>query len=211
MSRTRPTCMSESVMYTEELLDRAAAGNHAALSKLVHLWQKRIYNFGLKYFGEHDLAMEITQKTFVTMCAKLHTLKDKAMFKSWLYSIASNYCHDEKRRSARWMQDSAQGLSLREDSLHLRTNPLHSDDTPELQYQKEELAELLKKALATLSEEQRVVVIMKEYEGLKFHEIADILRISENTAKSRLYYGLDNLRKKLQQWNINKETVHYGI
>jgi RNA polymerase sigma-70 factor (ECF subfamily) len=198
-------------MYTEELLESAAKGNHAELTKLVMLWQKRIYNFGLKYFGEHDMAMEITQKTFVTMCTKLHTLKDRTMFKSWLYSIAANYCHDEKRRSARWVQQVDSSTEGSGSLLPLQPIDVHAEDTPDRLYQRAELANLLKRALATLSEEQRVVVIMKEYEGLKFHEIAEILRISENTAKSRLYYGLDNLRKKLQQWNIHKETVSYGI
>jgi RNA polymerase sigma factor (sigma-70 family) len=62
-----------------------------------------------------------------------------------------------------------------------------------------------------VNEEQREVVIMKEYEGLKFREIAEILNISENTAKSRMYYGLDALRKVLEKKNINKETIGYGL
>ena len=62
-----------------------------------------------------------------------------------------------------------------------------------------------------LSVEQREVVIMKEYEGLKFREIAEVLNISENTVKSRMYYGLDGLRKILEKKNINKETISYEL
>jgi RNA polymerase sigma-70 factor (ECF subfamily) len=51
---------------------------------------------------------------------------------------------------------------------------------------------------------------MKEYEGLKFIEIAEILEISENTAKSRLYYGISALRKILVKKNVTKDTVYYG-
>ena len=54
-----------------------------------------------------------------------------------------------------------------------------------------------RKALSMLKEEQRIIVIMKEYEGFKFSEIADILKVSENTAKSRLYYGLTKVEKYL--------------
>lgn len=53
--------------------------------------------------------------------------------------------------------------------------------------------------------------IMKEYEGLKFREIADVLNISENTVKSRMYYGLDSLRKILEKKNINKDTINYEL
>jgi len=69
----------------------------------------------------------------------------------------------------------------------------------------------LQEALLELNDEQREVVIMKEYEGLKFREIAEVLNISENTVKSRMYYGLDGLRKILEKRNINKETIGYGI
>jgi RNA polymerase sigma-70 factor (ECF subfamily) len=73
------------------------------------------------------------------------------------------------------------------------------------------LSDILQKALLELSEEQREVVIMKEYEGLKFREIAEILNISENTVKSRMYYGLDGLKKILEKKNINKNTIGYEL
>ena len=68
---------------------------------------------------------------------------------------------------------------------------------PDSKLQRQELADLIMESLQHLSEEQRIIVIMKEYEGLKFREIADTLEISENTAKSRLYYGLKHLRSML--------------
>jgi RNA polymerase sigma factor (sigma-70 family) len=62
-----------------------------------------------------------------------------------------------------------------------------------------------------LNDEQRVVIIMKEYEGLKFREIADVLGLSENTVKSRMYYGLDRLKKILKRRSITKETIGYEL
>jgi RNA polymerase sigma-70 factor (ECF subfamily) len=84
-------------------------------------------------------------------------------------------------------------------------------DNPEKQLQQAELSDILQSALRELNEEQREVVIMKEYEGLKFREIAEVLNISENTVKSRMYYGLDGLRKILERKNINKETIGYEL
>jgi len=69
----------------------------------------------------------------------------------------------------------------------------------------------LQSCLMQLSQEQREVVIMKEYEGLKFREIAEALNISENTVKSRMYYGLDGLKKILEQKKITKENIGYEL
>jgi RNA polymerase sigma-70 factor (ECF subfamily) len=82
---------------------------------------------------------------------------------------------------------------------------------PESQYQQAELSDILQQALFELSDEQREVVIMKEYEGLKFREIAEVLNISENTVKSRMYYGLDGLKKILERKNITKDTIGYEL
>ena len=68
---------------------------------------------------------------------------------------------------------------------------------------------LLHKALLQLPNDQRVVVIMKEYEGLTFPEIAEILDEPINTVKSRMYYGLRALKKTFDSWNINKEVFNY--
>ncbi len=62
-----------------------------------------------------------------------------------------------------------------------------------------------------INEDQRAVVIMKEYEGLKFREIAEALNISENTVKSKMYYGLESLKRILEKRNINKDTINYEL
>jgi RNA polymerase sigma factor (sigma-70 family) len=82
-------------------------------------------------------------------------------------------------------------------------------ENPERQFRQAELSDLLQQCMMELSDEQREVVIMKEYEGLKFREIAEALQISENTVKSRMYYGLDGLKKILERKNITKETIGY--
>src|SRR5690606_30465743 len=84
-------------------------------------------------------------------------------------------------------------------------------DNPERQYHHAEVSDILQRALMELSDEQREVVIMKEYEGLKFREIAEALNISENTAKSRMYYGLDGLKKILEKKQITKDTLGYEL
>jgi len=194
------------MMQTDALVLQARGGDRHAQGKLMQLWYKRIYNFGYKFFFDHDLAMEVAQKTFISMHRNLPHLQEVGRFKSWLYTIAVNNCREELRR-----KQSRRTVSLGETpgSGPLRVETPHRHENPEHQLRQAELSDLLQQCLLELSEEQRTVVIMKEYEGFKFREIAEALNISENTAKSRLYYGLDGLKKILEQKNLTKESFGY--
>lgn len=191
-----PTLLDIAMNHADRLILKARAGDDDSFNKLVSLWYKRIYNYCFKYAGSHDLAMDITQTTFIVVHQKINQLRDTGSFKPWLYRIAINCSHEELRKQRRIAGLSLSGAGENEGSVGLELQ----DDTryePDAKLQRQEVADLILEALQTLAEEQRMVVIMKEYEGLKFREIAEALEISENTAKSRLYYGLKHLRAKL--------------
>ena len=199
-------------MHSDTLITRAKQGDKNAQGKLVQLWYKRIYNFSYKFFQDHDLAMEAAQKTFISMCRNIEGLQDIARFKSWLYKIAVNYCREEARKTknSRWVPfDSVLNVEAEESPRWEGTSV--RGDNPERKFQQLELSDILQQSLMELSAEQREVVIMKEFEGLKFREIAEVLNVSENTVKSRMYYGLDGLKKILEKKNITKETISYEL
>lgn len=206
------TLLDIAMMHSDTLITRSRQGDQNAQGKLVQLWYKRIYNFSYKFFLDHDLAMEVTQKTFISMCRNLASLQDVARFKSWLYKIAVNYCREEARRKKgnRSLSFDVVWNREAEDSPRWESSG-HRYHNPESQYHQAELSDILQEALLELNDEQREVVIMKEYEGLKFREIAEVLNISENTVKSRMYYGLDGLRKILEKRNLNKDTLGYEL
>lgn len=206
------TLLDIAMMHSDTLITKAQQGDQNAQGKLVQLWYKRIYNFGYKFFMDHDMAMEVSQKTFISMCKNVGGLQDTARFKSWLYKIAVNYCREEarKKKGSRSLSFDVVWNRDAEDSPRWESSGQRHHD-PERQFQQSELSEILQEALYELSEEQREVVIMKEYEGLKFREIAEALNISENTVKSRMYYGLDGLRKILERKNIDKDSMGYEL
>lgn len=206
------TLLDIAMMHSDTLIVRAKAGDQAAQGKLVQLWYKRIYNFGYKFFLDHDMAMEVSQRTFISMCKNLQSLQDLARFKPWLYKIAVNYCREEarKKKGNRALSFDLVWNREAEDSPSWETSGQRHDN-PERQLHARELTEILQNALGELSDDQREIVIMKEYEGLKFREIAEVLNISENTVKSRMYYGLDGLKKILEKKNINKNTIGYEL
>ena len=200
-------------MTDTELIGKFLAGDVNAFNTLVWHWEKRVYNFILRYIGNREESQDICQKTFIRVYRKLNRLRDPERFSTWLYQIAINICRDEiKSRSRKktysldHLQENSNGAQS--DVLNLKTD---SKNEPEQQAHKRDVSDLIGRALQTLPEEQRVVIIMKEYQGLKFTEIADILETSVNTAKSRMYYGIAALRKVFKQWEISKESLRYEM
>ena len=171
---------------TRQLIIQAQKGNQTALNQLFSDWYRRVYNIAYKYFSDAQLAKEISQQTFVVVQEKLSQLKEPATFRVWLYRITTNQCHEYLRKQkTRTNYEEKYGVA------NLKITP----KTPDTLYENNEKAQLIMRAIQQLPEEQRTVLILKEYEGLKFREIAATLGIAENTAKSRLYYGLKALRK----------------
>ncbi len=206
------TLLDIAMMHSDTLIARAREGDKNAQGRLVQLWYKRIYNFSYKYFFDHDQAMEVAQKTFISMHKNLPSLQEVTRFKSWLYTIAVNYCREEvrKKKNSRALSLNQFGAGEAEDSYRWEESH-HRRENPERQLRHSELSDLLQECLMLLPVEQKEVVIMKEYEGMKFREIAEALNISENTVKSRMYYGLDGLKKILEQKRITKETIGYEL
>lgn len=188
-------------MDDAQLIEHYRNGNKDAFNDLVYRWQERIHRFAYRYFADNDEASDITQKTFIKAYYRLDTLKDTGKFSSWIYRIANNICIDETRRNGSKNRDSPEN--------RIENGQLVTDKTPETRLEKNDMEIWMQKALLAIPDDQRTVVILKEYEGLKFREIAEILQESENTVKSRMYYGLKSLRKVFRKWNIEKEALYY--
>lgn len=184
-----------------ELIHRFRSGQHEAFNTLVARWQDRIHHFAYRFFASSDDASEITQKTFIKAYQKLHTLEDVQKFGSWLYTIANRLCLDELKRAGRKRSASYESLKTAP-----QTETVSSADQ---KIMRSEALVLLHRALLQLPVDQRMVVIMKEYEAMTFNEIAEILEEPVNTVKSRMYYGLKALKKTFDAWNINKEVFYY--
>lgn len=196
-----------------DLIENYLAGDLEAFNRLVWRWEKPIYHFIFRMIGEPEAAREISQQTFIRVFKNLKKLKEPEKFRTWIYQIAANLCRDEIRKRQRsnslslekFKEDNENGATLPE---NLISQPRHA---PDIQWGQTEAREIIEQALRKIPEEQRIVIIMKEYQGLKFTEIAEILNQSVNTIKSRMYYGLNALRKIFEQWEIQKEAFEYDM
>ena len=192
-------------MTDAELIRRFRDGESHAFNGLAGRWHRRLYNFILRQVGDREDAQDLCQKVLIKAHRNLRRLRDPGKFSTWIYQIAVNTCMDELRKRRRHPTISLDSMEHGDDSRPDRKKKvLARIDTG---IHECELRDLLNRALQCIPQDQRIVVVMKEYEHLKFTEIAAILKLPVNTVKSRLYYGLNNLRKLFDQWNVTRETI----
>ncbi len=192
-------------MTDVELIKRFLDGDVISFNRLVKRWEKPMYNFIYRNLSNEVIAKDVCQKTFIRVYMKLNKLKDLTKFSSWLYRIALNLCRDELRKNKNRHYVSCDHINAEQNyqPIQLKTD---EDNTPDKIYDKKQIGTLLKQQLQKIPEEQRVVIIMKQYQDLKFREIADILGKPVNTVKSRLYYGLKALKNNFKKAQLTKEV-----
>ncbi|MFQ6618544.1 MAG: RNA polymerase sigma factor [Fidelibacterota bacterium] len=200
-------------MTDEHLIEKYLDGEMNAFNTLVWRWEKPIFNFIYKYTGRREDSKDITQKVFIKVYKNLKTLQNRKKFSSWIYKIALNICRDELRK---WKRENTislnRGLKNQRSSEFNLHEILQDESNPaDQQIHTAQIRKIIIEALLKIPEEQRLVIVMKEYQGLKFTEISEILQEPLNTIKSRMYYGLNSLRKVLISMNIDKEVLGYEM
>lgn len=189
----------------EYLVQKYLDGDASRFNILIQRWQKRIFNFVYRNIGDYEEARDLTQDTFAKAFLKLKELDDAARFSSWLYKIALNECRMAFRRTRGRQKIPIEIYHQTEaQEVELGRMMAEREDSPEQSLQKREAAERLHEVFRMIPEEQRLVIVMKEYEDLKFHEIAQILELPLSTVKSRMYLGLKTLKRLLIQRELTR-------
>lgn len=174
-----------------QLVDRALDGDRAAFTRLVEINQDRLFASMLQVTGSPDEAEEVVQEAFIRAFIKLDTFQRNSQFFTWLYRIAFNSALTRRRRKrARVSLEQSResvGLEVVDDSQAV--------DEPLLS---RERVELVRRALGRLSEEHRVILVLREMEGHPYETIAEILEISIGTVRSRLSRARRQLKRTLE-------------
>jgi len=184
----------------EELVLALRDGDTDSLGVLVSRWQEPLYRFTVRILSRPDDARDVCQETFLRVLRQCGRFREGARFSTWMYQIALNLCRDQMRRHRRWRWTPLVEASPGEDAPAGHEEIVR--DTPADEAARQERRELVARALADLPPDQREVLVMKEFEGMKFREIAEILGCPESTVKSRMYYGLTGLRNALERRGV---------
>ncbi|HEX9188556.1 MAG TPA: sigma-70 family RNA polymerase sigma factor [Vicinamibacteria bacterium] len=180
----------------EELVEACQAGEASAFDVLVGRWEDRIRGAAYRFLGSEEEARDVAQEAFLKAYRSLAGFKREARFSSWLYQIATNLCRDRLRRRKTRATVSLEELDGGGPAM-VETRP-GADDL----LLARDLARAVRLAVESLPEEQREVVILKEYQDLTFLEIAQALDVPVSTVKTRLYRGLGQLRRRLEREGV---------
>jgi RNA polymerase sigma-70 factor (ECF subfamily) len=194
------------------LVERCQRGDRAAFEALVKRYQDRIYNFVYRMTEDPDEAEDLTQEVFVRVYRSLPRFRGQASFQTWLYRIASNLCIDRHRhqeRSPQVVRSLDAPVEGPDGEREFEVPDWQSN--PESAFLSQELREQVHRALASLTEKLRVVVVMYDMQGLSYEEIAQILRCPVGTVKSRLFNARAALREALRPYVEGNEVRRHEM
>lgn len=181
-------------MDEQDLISRSKEGDVEAFNLLVEQYQRQVYNLALRMLGNAEAAEDACQDTFLSAYKAMGKFRGGS-FKSWVLRIAANSCHDKLRVARRYRVVSLDTLLLEPDELPQANN----NESPEDYALRRELGRFLNEGLTHLPEDQRLVVILSDVQGLSYEEVAQATGCSLGTVKSRLNRGRTRLRDFLLQ------------
>lgn len=198
----------------QTLVEAARRGDPDAASTLVRRYQTRMFNFALALTGNAADAEDLAQETFIRAFRGLDRFRGESSFKNWLYRIASNAAHTQRRkrllRSGVW--------DARVESGEVAGQRLAS--AAESVEQRAMRRQAIDRALAALPPDQRAAVVLHDIEGLGYQEIAGVLDIPPGTVMSRIFRARRKLRRLLVEPDERRqrgaaigeaEAAHSGI
>ena len=177
----------------EHLVRSAQAGDLASFNLLVERYQAPVYNLVLRYVADRHLAEDVTQEAFIAAWRAIQTFKGGS-FRSWVFKIAVNEARDLHRRSVRRPASSLDSLLEEGASTGLDRD---QGEGPEQSAISASTVRTVEECLRKLPEDQRIVVLLSDVQGLTYEEICDALGLPLGTVKSRLFRARGALRRLL--------------
>ena len=180
----------------QELIGQFLNGDTDAFGELIVRYQDRLFNALTKMLGSSEDALDVAQEAFIHAFEKLSTFRGDAAFYSWLFRIAMNAAISRKRRERR--KSSASLDAIREQSGSEATDarpdtaPSHASDVAERQ-------RIVQDALLKLSDEFRTVLVLKEIDGMKYEQIAEVVDVPVGTVRSRIHRARCEMRDILRR------------
>jgi RNA polymerase sigma-70 factor (ECF subfamily) len=172
-----------------ELMLAVKAGDRTAFEQLYRRYRDRLYAFLVRYTGDPSSAQDLFQETFLRVFRYRARYEPRAAFATWLYTIARNLFLDSVKRAGTtgtFMEPETATLSIPDPT----PGPLET-------LAQEEAEAVLRRAVASLAEEDRAILLLSRFEGLRYQEIAEIMGISEGSVKVRAHRALQALRRVL--------------
>ena len=170
----------------DELMVKGARGDEQAYRLLVERWQTPVYAFLVRMLGSPEDAQDLCQETFVRMIRSADKYRPEGQFQSWLFRIAGNQARSRLRRRKviRWLSFDQGNMDP----------PSGAPDAQE-EMERAELRAEVRKSIAKLPDRQREALLLKQYQDLKYSEIAEVMGLSTSAVQMLLHRAMLALRK----------------
>ncbi len=175
----------------EALMLRVKDGDQRAFGELLARYERQLLNFFYRQMGDYDGAKDLLMDTFLRIYKAADRYEPRSKFSTFIYQVARNLCINEYRKREFRKADSldemeeVSGIEVAGDQLN-----------PAEVMEQEELRDMVQRALDSLPEDQRTILILSEYQGLQYDRIAQIMGCSVGTVKSRMFRA----RQKIKEW-----------
>lgn len=170
---------------SEEIISRAIEGDVEAFTEIYQIYNQRVFFLAVQYFKNEATAKDIVQEVFIKVYKNIHTLKSTNAFSSWLHTITYRECQNYNRKKLKI-------YDLKDDESIEGFPDITAIDIAS-QVENERIKEIIMKSLDTMKKPLRTVAVLRFFEEMKIHEIAEILNVPNDTVKSRIR----RIRKKL--------------
>lgn len=197
MSATTPAVRPPSVELEldvdQEIVAQFRSGDRDAFAKLVQKYQSRVLTLATRILDNRSEAEDVAQDIFVKVFQSLHEFRGASRFSTWLYRITVNHCLNYIRRRTRQQQT----LVAAEPEEWMQESPTSN---PHRTLEQKERWALVQAKLQVLSPEYRTILLLRDFEGLSYEEIADVLQLESGTVKSRLHRARTELKALLEPY-----------
>ncbi len=180
----------------QELVKKAQRGNKAAFGALVVKYQYKIANLVIRYVKDEDDAQDVVQEAFIKAYRGLAKFRGDSAFYTWLYRIAinsaKNYIVSQSRKTP------GRAIAM-EDTEHMESAALIKEfDTPEENMLTSEIEKTIYQTIKELPEDLKVVITLREIEGMTYDEIASVVECPIGTVRSRIFRAREAIDKHLK-------------
>lgn len=187
------------ILTDKNLIEKTKNGDNSAFEELVKKYEQKIYNLALRLTSNPEEAGDILQETFLKAYRSLNSFKGEANFSTWLYRIAMNIALMRKRKEKGKIFESLDRiLPTTEGELHKEIPDWSTN--PEAEIENKEVRNILTNALASLPDDYRAVLVLRDIQNLSNKEVSEILKLSIPAVKSRLHRARLFLREEVSKY-----------
>ncbi|MCI5892602.1 MAG: sigma-70 family RNA polymerase sigma factor [Clostridiales bacterium] len=181
-----------------KLIKKAQKGDADAFEKIISEYQNVVYSVAYRYADNAEDAADMSQEIFLKMFRNINTFQFKSKLSTWIYRVATNTCIDLVKKTKNVRNTYSIDDGYENSDGETKFNEIADDSSqPDIAVENGEIRDVINMAISRLSDDYRLVIILRDIQGLSYDEISEIVGCSVGTVKSRISRGRKNLREIL--------------